>query len=145
MELVYPGSHCKYHISIGVCPDFSSLKIMLMLWWSELEWLYFTANLISRLFCQIRIPGFLIKTLKDFLYMKPGPLQTSFTELGLRQFCRDNVTKLSGHKVICNCHFIIFIVATPSRHWGLTIFRFFLVPDWSLRLYYVVTLLLSRS
>ena len=36
---------------------------------------------------------------------------------------------LSGHKVVCNCHFTIFIVATLSRHWGLTIFRFFF---WSL-------------
>ena len=56
---------------------------------------------------------------------------------------------LSGHKVVCNCHFTIFIVATPSRHWGLTVFRFFsgpwLVPDWSLRLYYIVALSLSRS
>ena len=35
----------------------------------------------------------------------------------------------SGHIVVCNCHFTIFFVATPSRHWGLTIFDFF----WSLR------------
>ena len=25
---------------------------------------------------------------------------------------RDNVTMLSGHKVVCNCHFTIFIVAS---------------------------------
>ena len=48
---------------------------------------------------------------------------------------RDNMTMLSGHNVVCNCHwhFTIFIVATPSRHWGLTIFQFFsgscLVPE----------------
>ena len=29
---------------------------------------------------------------------------------------RENVTMLSGHKVVCNCHFTLFIVATPSRH-----------------------------
>ena len=51
------------------------------------------------------------------------------SELGTRWFCRDNVTMLSGHKVVCNCHFTIFIVVTPSRHWGLTIFGFFF---WSL-------------
>ena len=34
----------------------------------------------------------------------------------------------SGHKVVCNCHFTIFVVATPSRHWGLTIFRLFSCP-----------------
>ena len=36
---------------------------------------------------------------------------------------------LSGHKVVCNCHFSLFIVATPSAHWGLTVYRFFF---WSL-------------
>ena len=55
-------------------------------------------------------------------------LVTWTSELGKRQLCRDNVTMLSGHKVVCNCHFTIFIVATPSRHWGLTIFRFFAGP-----------------
>ena len=44
---------------------------------------------------------------------------------------------LSGHKVFCNCHSTIFIVATTSRHWGLTIFRFlsgpWLVPEAILR------------
>ena len=57
--------------------------------------------------------------------------------VGTRQFCRDNVTMLSGNKVVCNFYFTIFIVATPSRHWGLTIFRFFsspwLVPEAILR------------
>ena len=37
-------------------------------------------------------------------------------ELGTRQFCRDKVTMLSGHKFVCNCRFTIYIVATPSRH-----------------------------
>ena len=36
--------------------------------------------------------------------------------------------QLSGHTVVCNCYFTIFIVATPSKHWGLTIFRFFSGP-----------------
>ena len=49
-------------------------------------------------------------------------------ELGSRQFCRYNVSMLSGPKVVCNCHFTIFIVAIPSRHRGLTIFRFFAGP-----------------
>ena len=40
---------------------------------------------------------------------------------------------------------LLFIATTPSRHSGLTIFRFFLVPNWSLRLYYVVALSLSLS
>ena len=65
-----------------------------------------------------------------------------FSELGTRQFCRDNVTTLSGHKVVCNCHYTIFIAATPSRHWGITIFRFFsspwLVPETLLRCRVVV-------
>ena len=42
----------------------------------------------------------------------------------------DNVIR--PHKVVCDCHFTIFIMATPStvdsRHWGLTIFRFFSGP-----------------
>ena len=56
-----------------------------------------------------------------------------YAELGTQQFCRGNVTMFSGHKVVFNCHFTIFVVATPSRHWGLTIFRLFsgpwLVPE----------------
>ena len=53
---------------------------------------------------------------------------SSFAELGTCQFCRDNVIMISGHKIVCNCHFTIFILATPSRHWGLTIFWFFSGP-----------------
>ena len=49
-------------------------------------------------------------------------------DLGTQQFCRDNVIMWSGHKVVCNCHFSLFIVATPSTHWGLTVFRFFSGP-----------------
>ena len=52
-----------------------------------------------------------------------------YTELGTQQFCRNNVTMLSGHKVVCICHFTIFIVATPSRHWGPNYFSIFF---WSL-------------
>ena len=56
-----------------------------------------------------------------------------------QSWARDNsvATMLSGHKAVCNCYFTIFIVATPSKHWGLTIFRFFsgpwLVPEAILR------------
>ena len=67
----------------------------------------------------------------------PQTLHLYFSELGTRQFCRDNVTMLPCHTVVYNCHYTIFIVATPSRHWGLTIFRFFsgpwLVPEAILR------------
>ena len=52
----------------------------------------------------------------------------SIEELGTRQFCRDNVTIFSGPKVVCYCHFNLFVVATTSRHWGLTIFRLFSSP-----------------
>ena len=51
-----------------------------------------------------------------------------FAELGTRQFCRDNVIRFLGHKVVWNCHFTIFVVFTPSRHGGLTIFRLFSGP-----------------
>ena len=44
---------------------------------------------------------------------------------GQRQYCRDNVTKFSGHKVVCYCNITIFFVPTPSRHRDLNIFRFF--------------------
>ena len=48
----------------------------------------------------------------------------------------------SEHKVVCNYHFTIFVVATPSRHWALTIFRIFsgpwLVLDALLRCRFVV-------
>ena len=33
-----------------------------------------------------------------------------------QSWARDNVTMFSGHKVVSNCHFTIFVVATPSRH-----------------------------
>ena len=62
----------------------------------------------------------------------------------------NNVTMLSGHKVVCNSHFTIFIVAIPSRHWhwGLTIFRFFsgtwLVPGAVLRCRGVVVAKLKK-
>ena len=36
--------------------------------------------------------------------------------LGRRQYCRDNLAMLSGHKVLCYCHITICVVATPSRH-----------------------------
>ena len=46
---------------------------------------------------------------------------------GTRQYCRDNVTMFSGHKVVCHC-ITIFIVATPSRHHDLNIFLIFSGP-----------------
>ena len=58
----------------------------------------------------------------------PDQSWDKFPELGTRKFCRDNVTMLSGHKVVCICHFTIFVVASPSRHRGLTIFQNFSGP-----------------
>ena len=54
-------------------------------------------------------------------------------ELGTRQHCRDNVTMVAGLKVVGFCFFTIFVVATPSRHRYLNIFRFFFVPEALLR------------
>ena len=53
---------------------------------------------------------------KNIFYQYKMTKERFCTELGTRQFCRDNVTMLLGHKVVCNCHFTIFILATPSRH-----------------------------
>ena len=60
-------------------------------------------------------------------------------ELGTRQYCRDNVTMLSDHKVVSYCNITIFVVATPSRP------KYILNLFWSPRLYNIVALLLSRS
>ena len=34
-------------------------------------------------------------------------LMINLSELGMRQFCHDNVTMFSGHKVVCN----LFVIA----------------------------------
>ena len=47
------------------------------------------------------------------------------TEQGTRQYCRHNMTMFSGHKDVCYCNISIFVVAAPSRHRDLNIFRFF--------------------
>ena len=39
--------------------------------------------------------------------------EQSAAMLNLESWARDNVTMISGHKVVCNCHFTIFVVATP--------------------------------
>ena len=55
--------------------------------------------------------------------------------------CRDNVTMISGHKVVGYCIITITVVATLFRHPDLKfLFIFFL----SRKLYYVVALSLSR-
>ena len=56
------------------------------------------------------------------------------TELGTRQYCRDNVTMFSGHKVVSLCNITIFGVATPSRHRDINILRFFSGPSGSVTL-----------
>ena len=49
-----------------------------------------------------------------------------YPELGTRQYCRDNETMFSGHKVVWYCNITLFGVATPSRHQAdLNCFRFF--------------------
>ena len=62
-------------------------------------------------------------------------------ELGMRQYCPDNVTMFSGH-IVRYCNITIFAVATQSRHRDLNSFWNFY---WSLRLFYIVALSLSRS
>ena len=55
--------------------------------------------------------------------------EASWIQIRIRQsWARDNETMFSGHNVVCNCHFTMFVVATPSRHWGLTIYRIFSGP-----------------
>ena len=46
-----------------------------------------------------------------------------YAELGTRQYCCDNVTMFSGHKVVCLSNITVFCVATASRHRDLNIFR----------------------
>ena len=48
--------------------------------------------------------------------------------MGTRQFFRNNMTMYSGYKVVCNCHFTIFVVAITYWHGGLTIFQIFSRP-----------------
>ena len=52
-----------------------------------------------------------------------------FSELGTRQYCRDNVTMFLGHKVVILISVLVilylFVVATPSRLRDLNIFLFF--------------------
>ena len=50
--------------------------------------------------------------------------------MGTRQHWRDNVTMFSGHKVVGYCILTIFVVATPSRHRDLNIFRMFCFALW---------------
>ena len=40
--------------------------------------------------------------------------EQSAAMLNLESRARDNVTMISGHKVVFNCHFTLFVVATPS-------------------------------
>ena len=40
--------------------------------------------------------------------------EQSAAMLNIQSWARDNVTMISGHKVVRNCHFTIFVVATPS-------------------------------
>ena len=55
-------------------------------------------------------------------------------ELGTRQYCRNNETVFSGHKVVCYCNITLFGVAPPSRHRDLNIFRIFSGPCCSITL-----------
>ena len=68
----------------------------------------------------------IIKLIFQVIYIKK---KTNFTELGTRQYCRDNVTICSGHKVVCYCNITIFDVATTSRQRDFNIFGIFLVRE----------------
>ena len=72
--------------------------------------------------------------------MQNQQVQQRWPELGPRQHCRDNVTMFSGLKVVGFCTFTIFVVATPSRHQDLNIFRIFSCPWGSVTLsrYHIV-------
>ena len=59
------------------------------------------------------------------------------TELGTRQYCRDNVTMFSSHKVVCYCNMTIHICCGHSifRHRDINIFRMFSCPQDSFTLF----------
>ena len=63
-------------------------------------------------------------------------------QYGTRQYCRDNVTIFSGHKVVRYCNITIFVVATPCTVDTET-YTYFSNLFWSLGLYHVVALSLS--
>ena len=136
LDLAVLSSHtASHHLTNQRCPGYAILILE-------------TPHNAKQFLKQTRSPAFLLaSSVADLYHLIRIRIKDvkKFPELGTRQFCRNNVTMLSGHKVVSNWHFTIFIVATPSRQWGLTIFEFFLVPDWSLRLYYVVALPLSLS
>ena len=50
------------------------------------------------------------------------------SELGTRQYCRDNKTMFSGNKYVCYCNITITGVETPSRHQYQNIFRILCGP-----------------
>ena len=102
---------------------------------------------------QIRAVSFVFPFWKiNYLYftllgMKLSVIAFYVTITCHQSWARDNsvatmwpMTMLSGHKVVFKFHFTIFIVDTSSRHWGLTIFRFFLVPEAILRCHVVAKL-----
>ena len=59
------------------------------------------------------------------------------TELGPRQYCRDNVTMFSAHKMVVYCILSIVVVVTPVRHQDNNIFLIFSCP-WSAITLFVV-------
>ena len=61
-------------------------------------------------------------------------LYSIFSELGTQQYCRDNETMFSGHKVGCYCHITLSGVATPWRHRDLNMFWIFSGPWGSITL-----------
>ena len=65
------------------------------------------------------------------------------TELGTRQYCRDNVTRFSGQTIVDYCTLTISFVVTLLRHRAVTFFvRFLCIKSSTM---YVVELSLSRS
>ena len=79
-----------------------------------------------------------IFALLEFFKKEKSRFAQHVADLGTRQHSRDNVTSVSGQKIVAYCIMSIFVAASPFRQHGLHIF-------WSQKLYYVVALSLLQS
>ena len=81
--------------------DHGRSVLLIYLFWPQKHTVMYTVGLVSQLLGFYSIPSYSIdfQTLNDH-----------------QSWARGNVTMLSGHKVVCNYHFSIFIVGKPSRH-----------------------------
>ena len=55
------------------------------------------------------VENIVAQSLKTLIYVAKGPIFISFSELGLRQFCRDNVTMFSGYTVVIYCNITVIV------------------------------------